>query len=281
MRWISTLVLCTLLWCIVCSPVNAALSQARFFPCIEGIESNKGTTRYYSVQSGDNLWNISRKFGIGLRTLMVSNSLNERSVLKVGQRLIIPSGQQEVHIIKQGETFWDIARHYNIKLDELEKLNPDKKAHNLKIGEKINLPRGVNGPVVAANTIQPSRSVFSRFSWPIKGSITSSFGSRSSGFHHGLDIAGNLGDAVRASAGGVISYIGYKAVYGNTVIIDHSNDMQTLYAHLNSILVSPGDRVAGGTLIGTVGNTGRSTGPHLHFEVRRDNKAYDPLTYLR
>lgn len=280
-RWISTVVLCTLLWCIACSPVMAALSQARFIPCTAGNKSVSGTASFYSVQAGDTLWDISREYNVDLQTLMLNNNLRPKSVLRVGQRLKISSGQGGFHVIRKGETLWDIARRYNVPLSQLQQLNSDKKPSNLRIGDQINLPQGASGAVLVASTIQPSRSMVSRFAWPIKGAITSKYGWRSSGFHHGLDVAGDLGDAVKASAGGVVSFTGYKGMYGNTVIIDHSSNMQTLYAHLNGIHVSPGDRVTSGKIIGTVGNTGRSTGPHLHFEVRRDSTSYDPLTYLR
>lgn len=276
------MVLCTFLWCMACSPVIAALSQASFIPCKMGKgQVAGGLMQSYCVRPGDNLWNISRSYHVDLQTLMLCNNLDSKSVLRVGQTLKLPSAQGQVHIIRQGETLWDIARRYNINLNQLQQLNPDKKASNLKIGDQINLPRTTARIAVAGSSIQPSRSIRTRFAWPIKGTITSTYGWRSSGYHHGLDVAGDLGDPVRASTGGVVSFTGNMGLYGNTVMIDHTGGMQTLYAHLQTIRVQSGDRVMRGDIIASVGSTGRSTGPHLHFEIRQGNERFDPLAYLR
>lgn len=281
-KWIGSLLLCTFLWCIACSPAIAALSQASFDPCKAGKGQVAGDLiQYYCVRPGDNLWDISRSYHVDLQSLMTCNNLDSKSVLRVGQTLQLPSGQGQVHIIRRGETLWDIARRYSIDLNQLQKLNPDKKASNLKIGDQVNLPRTTSRIAVAASSVQPSRSITARFAWPIKGTITSTYGWRSSGFHHGLDVAGDLGDPVKASTGGVVSFTGNMGLYGNTVMIDHTGGMQTLYAHLQTIKVKSGDRVMRGDVIASVGSTGRSTGPHLHFEIRRGSERYDPLVYLR
>lgn len=280
-RWISSLLLCTFLWYAGSSPVIAALNQANFIPCSTSTKHIAGkSVQCYYVRPGDNLWNISRTYQVELEILMSINKLDRNSILRVGQRLEIPGGNTRIHIISRGETLWDIARHYNVDLAELQRLNSNKQANNLKIGDQINLPRDASR-VAFGESLKPSRSIVSRFTWPIRGTITSKYGWRDSGFHHGLDIAGNLGDPVQAAAGGVVSSAGYISLYGNTVIIDHPDGRQTLYAHLNQIKVKPGDRVARGTIIATVGSTGRSTGPHLHFEIKQSDTREDPLAYLR
>lgn len=279
-KWIVSLVLCAFVWCSGYNPVLAALSQSSFIPCPLGKQVSS-EYRNYSVRPGDNLWNISRSYRVDLQQLMQSNNLNNKSVLRVGQIIKIPASQGNVHVISRGETLWDISRRYNVDLTQLQSLNPDKKANNLKIGDRIHLPGSTSHIALAASSVKPSRSLATRFAWPIKGKITSAYGWRSSGFHHGLDVAGDLGDAVRASTGGVVSFTGGMGLYGNTVIIDHTSSMQTLYAHLQSIRVKEGDRVKQGDVIATVGSTGRSTGPHLHFEIRRDGERFDPLAYLR
>lgn len=274
--------LCSLLWGMTCSPVMAALSQASFIPCKAGKEQVAGgLIQYYCVRPGDNLWNISRSYHVDLQTLMRCNNLDSNSVLRIGQKLKMPLEQGRVHVICRGETLWDIARRYNVDLGQLQNLNPDQKASNLKIGDQIKLPRDTSRITLVASTVKPSRSITTRFAWPLKGNITSTYGWRSSGFHHGLDIAGDLGDPVKASTGGVVSFTGYMGLYGNTVIIDHTGGMQTLYAHLQTIKVKSGDRVMRGNVIASVGSTGRSTGPHLHFEIRRGSERFDPLAYLR
>jgi murein DD-endopeptidase MepM/ murein hydrolase activator NlpD len=280
-KWASSLLLCTFLLYAGSSPAMAALNQANFIPCNASTKQIAGKpVQSYYVRPGDNLWNISRTYQVDLKTLMSINKLDQNSILRVGQKLQIPGKQARVHIISRGETLWDISRHYNVDLAELQRLNSNKQANNLKIGDQIYLP-GDTARIAFSESLKPSRSIVSRFTWPIRGTITSKYGWRDSGFHHGLDIAGNLGDPVQAAAGGVVSCTGYISLYGNTVIIDHSDGKQTLYAHLSQIKVKPGDRVARGSIIATVGSTGRSTGPHLHFEIKQGDTRDDPLAYLR
>ncbi len=279
-KWIRLLLLCTFLLWTGSSPAIAALNQASFIPCNASKKQVAGSYKSYYVRSGDNLWDLSRTYQVELKTLMRINKLDRNSVLRVGQKLKIPDNKVQVHIIRPGETLWDIARNYNVDLNELQRLNSNKQACNLKIGDLIKLPQN-SAQVAFSESVKPSRSIVSRFVWPIRGTITSKYGWRSSGFHHGLDIAGNLGDPVQAAAGGVVSFTGYISLYGNTVIIDHPNGKQTLYAHLNETKVKSGDRVARGAIIATVGSTGRSTGPHLHFEIKQGDTREDPLVYLR
>ncbi|MCU0640050.1 MAG: M23 family metallopeptidase [Candidatus Krumholzibacteria bacterium] len=119
-----------------------------------------------------------------------------------------------------------------------------------------------------------------------RASIISVFGLRkhpayhTSEFHPGIDIKAAVGDPVTASAGGSIIYSGKQSGYGNIVIIDHDRGLCTVYAHLSEILAETGSVVADGQVIGRVGMSGNSTGPHLHFEVRMDGKAVDPVGYL-
>lgn len=123
---------------------------------------------------------------------------------------------------------------------------------------------------------------------PHEGRITSEFGFRSNPFsgrgaekHSGIDFKGQIGDPVRATASGVVAFAGRKGGYGNTVILQHSNGMSTLYAHLNRVDVQPNQKVSSGTKIGELGNTGRSTGPHLHYEVIKNEEKVNPATYMK
>lgn len=135
-----------------------------------------------------------------------------------------------------------------------------------------------------ASVQQPSRAISSRslsYAWPLVGTITSAYGWRKSGFHHGLDIAGSKGDPIRAAADGVVIFSGYKPVYGNMVILKHTDERQTVYAHAQVLKVREGEKVRKGQIIATVGTTGRTTGPHVHFEIREHDKTADPLKFLR
>ncbi|MCB0053589.1 MAG: M23 family metallopeptidase, partial [Caldilinea sp.] len=117
------------------------------------------------------------------------------------------------------------------------------------------------------------------FSWPTAGYISQGYW----GGHPAVDIAGWLGAPVTAADGGyvVLAGGGWNSGYGNYVIVDHGNGFTTLYAHLNSIFVSPGETVSKGQQVGTMGNTGNSTGPHLHFEIRYSDVPYNPSSYLK
>lgn len=121
--------------------------------------------------------------------------------------------------------------------------------------------------------------------WPARGWITGEFGDRRGMHHHGrwhegIDIAAPIGTAIVAPADGVVVFAGYRQGYGQAVIVDHGYGMSTLYGHCSQMLVSEGAQVKRGMLIATVGNTGRSTGPHLHYEVHVDGAPVDPLLYI-
>lgn len=115
---------------------------------------------------------------------------------------------------------------------------------------------------------------------PVKGVITSRFGTRRSGTHTGLDIATSLGTPIKAASAGVVSYAGWKGSYGYLVVIDHTTSIQTYYAHCSKIYVTEGQQVAQGDTIAAVGSTGNSTGPHLHLEIRVNGSVRNPQTYL-
>lgn len=117
-------------------------------------------------------------------------------------------------------------------------------------------------------------------STPVSGIITSRYGYRSRGFHTGLDIATSLGTGFTAIASGTVTYAGPKGSYGNLIIINHGNGIESYYAHCNSINVSVGQNVNASSVIGAVGSTGNSTGPHLHLEIRANGQTLNPQGYL-
>ena len=116
--------------------------------------------------------------------------------------------------------------------------------------------------------------------WPVSGPVTSGFGVRWGRMHEGIDIGVGEGTPVQAAAAGVVIYAGWMSGYGNLVVIDHGNGLSTAYAHNSSLVVGVGRSVAGGEVVSYSGNTGNSTGPHVHFEVRVNGAAVDPLGYL-
>lgn len=134
--------------------------------------------------------------------------------------------------------------------------------------------------VIERGTKEPEGIGLGSFIEPTFGIITSRFGSRWGGRHNGLDIANDIGTPVKAADGGIVTFAENDGDFGNLIIIDHNNGYVTYYAHLDSIDVAVGDKVFQGKTIGKVGNTGFSTGPHLHFEVRKNGVPTDPSNYL-
>ncbi len=159
--------------------------------------------------------------------------------------------------------------------DELERLAESvmEQGENLRALDRL-MTRA--GKALAA---LPSR-------WPVRGAVNSEFGLRLSPwtnvreFHSGLDIRAEKGTQVRAPAAGTVVFAGPQQEYGNTVVLDHGNDLRTVYGHLSQMVVKPGDRVERGVLLGLSGNTGRSSGPHLHYEILVKGQPVNPRAYL-
>lgn len=280
-KWIASPVLALLL---IIQPANAkaALDEGNFIPSNESLATTAGIRAvYHSVEAGDTLWDICQKYKANLESVQAINGLDDQSVLSIGQKLEIPGTMNRIHVVKKGETLWDIARKYNVSLEQLCSLNQGITPENLKIGMNLTLPDSVRktNPVYAAPSRGSSSTAF--FSWPIRGAITSPYGWRRSGFHHGTDISARYGDSVMAAAAGTVSFAGYRGVYGKMISIQHIDGSETLYAHLSSITVSAGQRVKRGEVIGNIGTTGNSTGPHLHFEVKKGRKYVNPVNVLR
>jgi murein DD-endopeptidase MepM/ murein hydrolase activator NlpD len=116
---------------------------------------------------------------------------------------------------------------------------------------------------------------------PTRGSVSSRYGMRNGRMHKGLDIAASTGTSIKAADGGKVVFAGRKGAYGNLVEIDHGNGYKTRYGHCSAINVKRGDKVYKGQVIAKVGNTGRSTGPHLHFEVIKNGGNQNPASYVR
>jgi murein DD-endopeptidase MepM/ murein hydrolase activator NlpD len=238
----------------------------------------------YLVKSGDNLSTIARKFQVSLEQLAAMNKLRDPNKISVGQTLVIPAvgagdRQPVTYQIKPGDTLWDIAKMYNSDMNNIIFANQFKNPDVLIVGDQLVIPVGNSLPAMGAN-VGDGMMAQANFIWPVQGVITSKFGRRWGEFHYGLDIAADNGTSVKASAAGTVVAAGWRGTYGQAVIIEHDETYRTLYAHNSVILVKEGDRVVQGQVIARVGSTGRSTGPHLHFEVHQNEKAMDPLKFL-
>ena len=221
----------------------------------------------YIVHEGDTLSQIAKMFNVSVNTIVWANDIKD-GVINPGDTLIILPVSGVEHIVKNGDTLQSIAKKYNGDLDEIVQFNNLEAGVKLVVGDEIIIPNGDAAPAKSGGSVSGSKTVASGYYVrPIAG------GRKSQGIHgyNGVDLAAAVGTNVVASAAGkviVSKNSGYNGGYGNYIVIAHPNGTQTLYAHLKSTAVSVGNSVSQGQLIGYLGNTGRSTGPHVHFEIR-------------
>jgi murein DD-endopeptidase MepM/ murein hydrolase activator NlpD len=203
-----------------------------------------------------------------------------------------------VHVVRPGENLYRLSIYYGVGVAEIERANEIRDATAIAVGERLVIPGAVKEPppraLVAAANAAPARrtsrlngSARARretelaFSWPVAGQLSSTFGRRRSGRHDGIDIPAKSGTPVRAAeAGRVIHSGGGLGDYGQVVIVKHAGRYSTVYAHNRRNRVRKGEFVEKGQVIAEVGKTGNASGPHVHFEVRRDRQPQDPLLYL-
>lgn len=230
-----------------------------------------GEISVYTVREGDSLSMIAEMFDVTANTILWANDLPNAKAIKPGDTLIILPIAGVRHVVKSGDTIASIAKKYEANTDEVASYNQLEKGSTLTVGETIIVPGGALHATVAKKPTTSSKGGGSKgtgsFVHPAPGAI------KTQGIHgyNGVDFGGSVGSPVRAALGGeviVSKSSGWNGGYGQYVVIKHANGTQTLYAHLSSNAVGVGDVVAAGETIGGLGNTGKSTGPHLHFEVR-------------
>lgn len=240
------------------------------------------------VESGETLGGIAVKYGTDVSSIMASNNLSSANRLKVGQELKVLTVKGLLHRVSSGDTLWDIARKYSVKVEDIQNANSAVKEGPLTLGKELIIPGGklpARSTPVSRGTGRGSSSSSASTSslgmrWPLRGPITSGFGTRWGKLHAAIDIGVSTGTPVKAAAAGRVTYSGWADGYGKLVIIRHSNGIETRYGHNSKLSVSVGQYVEQGTTVALSGNTGFSTGPHLHFEVRKNGKPENPLKYL-
>jgi murein DD-endopeptidase MepM/ murein hydrolase activator NlpD len=196
------------------------------------------------------------------------------------------------HVVEKGETLYRIARAYGIEPRELMEANGITDPRTLAPGQELfvpGAPRPVDVPPLAAGSasaarepdeLLPRKGGTGALQWPLKGVLYRGFGVKQGQRHDGIDLSAPEGTPVRAAAAGEVIYVGTQSGYGLIVIVRHAGGLITLYAHNSEVLVKDGDRVEAGTPVAKVGQTGRTSGPHLHFEVREGTRPRDPLQFL-
>lgn len=231
------------------------------------------------VQKGETLWDIAQDYGVNPAQLAAWNGIANPNRILPGQELIV-SPHGVYHKVQRGESASQIAARYGVTVEALAKVNQLSNPNLLIAGERLLIPPMGGGAVEALAARRPLSHRRQLEQWPLSGTISSSFGMRNGRPHEGVDIAVGHGTAVRAAAAGVVTYADWAGSYGILVTIDHGGGIETRYAHNSRVTVSVGQRVRAGEVIARSGSTGRSTGPHLHFEVRVDGEAVDPLEWL-
>lgn len=248
------------------------------------------------VTEGETLSQIAERYGLETTTIMWENDLTESSTLKPGMELRILPLDGVRHQVARGETIYTIGKKYGLEGSQTqvivdypfnEFLNDE--TFELATGQYLMIPEGVP----PKKTPPPSRKIAQAvltpdagsvaatgsFVWPASGGITQGY----KFYHKAIDIANSGGGPILASDSGVVIGAGWLDGYGygNRVMVDHGNGYVTLYAHLSSVQVVQGQRVNRGDVLGQMGSTGRSTGTHLHFEIRQNGVLLNPLSFLQ
>ena len=234
----------------------------------------------YTVKNGDSLSKIAAKHNVSMGTIISFNKIKNAKKLYKGTELSIPQSDGIMYEVKKGDSLSRIAGKYDISFNRLLDMN-DLESSLIRTGQKLFIPDA------SISSFELKKTLGELFIFPVKGRITSPFGYRKDPFtgrksmHYGIDIANRKGTAVKATLDGKVLKTGRSLVYGKYIIIKHAGGYQSLYAHLNKYLVRKGQNISQGEIIAELGSTGRSTGPHLHFSIYRNQKPVDPLKQLR
>jgi murein DD-endopeptidase MepM/ murein hydrolase activator NlpD len=234
----------------------------------------------YRIRSGDSLASVAKHFGLYIDTIISANGISSASAIKPGTQLRIPNINGLIYKVRPADNLASISKRFNIDTTRIVDAN-DLGSSRLISGQSLFIP-GARLP-----DSEVKQALGQKVAWPARGPLSSFFGYRDDPFtgvrrfHAGIDIVVNSGTPVRAAIDGKVSDVGYNANYGNYIILNHADGFQTLYGHLTSATVAVGSRVAQGSMIGISGNTGYSTGPHLHFGLFRRSLPLNPLKYLK
>ena len=240
---------------------------------VEEYKASSGQIALYVVRSGDTLSQIAKMFGVSVNTIMWANGTERASTIQPGETLVILPISGIQHTVKKGETLAGIVKKYKGDLSEVIEYNGFRENQSLAIGDVVTIP---DGEITAVNTRTSSASQYKGgtgpaysgyYIHPLPGGV------KTQGLHgyNGIDLGAPYGTPIIASASGVVILskdYGWNGGYGNYVVIKHDNGTQTLYSHNSSNIVSVGQFVVQGQVIGYIGSTGRSTGNHVHFEIR-------------
>jgi murein DD-endopeptidase MepM/ murein hydrolase activator NlpD len=235
----------------------------------------------YNVLPGDNISTLAINLGLNQDTIISINKISNSRSLQANKVIKIPNQDGILHAVKKEDTLAALAERYKVDEQAIKTAN-ELFSSELRSGTALFIP----GAKLDEMTLQEINGDL--FIWPVRGAITSPYGYRRNPFdssrrqfHSGIDIRGSTGTPVRAAMSGRVSRVGYDAVFGNYVVINHHSGYRTLYAHMSVIRTRNGAYVGAGERIGDVGSTGWSTGPHLHFTVYKNGVTVNPRALMK
>ena len=234
---------------------------------------------HYQVSEDDTLTGLAERFGVTVDSIISFNDIRREGDLKAGLEIIIPSHSGIRYSVRRGDNLSRIAVRHGVSLDAVLDVN-DLSSALISPGQTLLIP----GAGLSENA--RNRVLGRLFIRPAQGRFSSPYGYRNDPitgirkFHNGIDIANQRGTPVLASMSGAVATVGYNGNYGRYLILRHGDGFQTMYAHLHRAQVSPGDRVRQGQQVGEMGNSGYSTGSHLHFSIFLNGTHVDPKQYL-
>lgn len=275
---------------------------------VQKIVNGRGIEKTYTIKQGDTIWDIAFNNGMTIEEIQAANPTTNLDKISIDQEIKLALSEPflNVEIVADVKAIEDVP--YTVKnvndstmYKGKSKVTTKGKVGSAEVEKKVTVLNGnvtkeevletkvitaAVQQVVAVGTKKATTSSYvassstGTFSWPARGTITSRYGRRWGELHTGLDIAVPRGTTVKAADSGVVSFAGWNGGYGYCVIINHKNGYQTLYGHNSKLSVKVGQEVSKGQKIASSGSTGRSTGPHIHFEVRKNGVTQNPERYL-
>ena len=238
----------------------------------------------HAIAKKENYWKIAKHYGVDIDTIIGANPDLEKLHASIGQTIRVPNRKGTVHRIEEQENVLTISALYSVPVSSIKALNNLQPRHILVPGLELFIPNAK--PVRLTKEMTNHYSLRGIFGSPLPGRITSGMGMRTHpvggfrGRHTGVDLAAREGALIAAAASGTVIQTGEGENIGSFVILSHKDSYTTLYGHCSQVLTAKGKTVKKGQIIAKVGSTGRVTGPHLHFEIRKSGVPQDPLKYL-
>lgn len=283
-------------------PISQIMTGAGVISALSGTSTHN---EIYTVVENDTVWDIAKKFDMSVDMLIEMNKgITEQ--MYAGQKINVVQRKALVSVETTALEEYDVAISYNTSTVEdsqlgwgetqvvksgaegakhfvanVVRVNGQEIARDIQSEQLISSPSDEIIKIGTNKSATGSAIASGVFRWPVYGTITSRFGNRWGSMHTGVDIALDAGSSIYAADAGVVICAEYTGSYGKLVKVDHGNGFVTFYAHCSSILVSEGQKVKKGEVVARVGSTGNSTGPHLHFEVRKNGIPQDPTNFLK